>query len=74
LGVHLLAGTDAPNPECFYGVSLHWELRRLVEAGVSPLKAIQMATADAAGVVGAKNLGEIRTGYLAALSCSMLIL
>jgi imidazolonepropionase-like amidohydrolase len=67
LGVRLLVGTDAPNPECFYGSSLHWELARFVEAGFSPAEALRLATAGAAAAVGAEDLGAIAPGKLADL-------
>lgn len=47
-GARLIAGTDAPNPYVVPGFSLHEELRRLVEAGLSPYDALRTATADAA--------------------------
>jgi imidazolonepropionase-like amidohydrolase len=43
-GVPILAGTDTSNPYCFAGFSLHDELALLVEAGLSPLAALQAAT------------------------------
>lgn len=43
-GVPLLAGTDAMNPFCFPGFSLHDELALLVESGLTPLAALQSAT------------------------------
>jgi len=43
-GVPLLAGTDAMNPFCFPGFSLHDELALLVESGLTPLAALQAAT------------------------------
>ena len=67
LGVKLLVGTDAPNPECFFGSSLHWELARFVEAGLSPAEVLRIATADAAEAVGAEDLGTIAPGKLADL-------
>ena len=67
LGVKLLAGTDAPNPECFFGSSLHWELARFVEPGFSPADVLRLATADAAAAVGAEDLGTIAPGKLADL-------
>jgi imidazolonepropionase-like amidohydrolase/Tol biopolymer transport system component len=67
LGVKLLVGTDAPNPECFFGSSLHWELARFVEAGLSPAEVLRIATADAAAAVGAEDLGTIAPGKLADL-------
>jgi len=67
LGVTLLVGTDAPNPECFFGSSLHWELARFVEAGLSPLEVLRLATAGGAAAVGAEDLGAIAPGKLADL-------
>jgi hypothetical protein len=43
-GVPLLAGTDAMNPYCLPGFSLHDELALLVESGLTPLAALQAAT------------------------------
>jgi len=43
-GVPLLAGTDAMNPYCLPGFSLHDELALLVESGLTPLAALQSAT------------------------------
>jgi Amidohydrolase family len=43
-GVPLLAGTDAMNPFCLPGFSLHDELALLVESGLTPLAALQAAT------------------------------
>jgi imidazolonepropionase-like amidohydrolase len=57
-----MIGTDAPNPECFFGSSLHWEMQRFVEAGLSPIQVLRLATKDAATAVGAKNLGELAPG------------
>lgn len=65
MGVNLLVGTDAPNPECFFGSSLHWELARLVQAGISPTDVLRLATEGAAAAVGADDLGTIAPGKLA---------
>lgn len=43
-GVPILAGTDTPNNCLVAGMSLSWELRRLVEFGMTTLEAIQAAT------------------------------
>jgi hypothetical protein len=67
LGVKLLVGTDAPNPECFYGSSLHWELARFVDAGLPPIEVLRLATQGGAFAVGAEDLGAIAPGYLADL-------
>jgi imidazolonepropionase-like amidohydrolase len=60
-------GTDAPNPECFYGSSLQWELAHFVEAGLSPAETLRLATQGAAAAVGAEDLGTIAPGKLADL-------
>src|SRR5215469_3926135 len=65
LGVKLLVGTDAPNPECFFGSSLHWELARFVEAGLSPAEVLRLATEGGATSVGAEHLGALAPGKLA---------
>ena len=54
-GVPLLAGTDAGNPYCFPGFSLHDELRFLVESGMTPIAALQAATWNAAVFMGATD-------------------
>ena len=64
-GVKLLAGTDAPIPESFFGPSLHWELERFVQSGASPLGVLRMATQEAAVAVGAPDLGTLAPGKLA---------
>jgi imidazolonepropionase-like amidohydrolase len=43
-----MAGTDALNPFCFPGFSLHDELELLVHAGLSPMQALQAATRNPA--------------------------
>ena len=66
--VKLQVGTDAPNPECFFGSSLHWELEHFVQAGLSPLVVLRMATQEAARAVGADDvLGTLAPGKLADL-------
>ena len=67
-GVQLHAGTDAPDDHhlAFPGLSLHWELGFLAQAGIPPLKVIRIATRDAAEAVGAsKDLGTLEAGNLA---------
>jgi ketosteroid isomerase-like protein len=67
-GVPLLAGTDAGNPYCFPGFSLHEELALLVESGLTPLAALQAATRNAATFMNATNrYGSVRKGKLADL-------
>ena len=67
LGVKLHAGTDAPNPKCFFGSSLHWELERFVEAGLAPLEVLRIASLDAAMALGRDDLGSLEAGKAADL-------
>jgi adenine deaminase len=65
-GVKLHAGTDSLMTGTFFGQSLHWELEHLVEAGLKPLEALRVATAEAAAAVGADgHLGKLVSGMLA---------
>jgi Tol biopolymer transport system component len=64
-GVRLHAGTSSPEPDCFPGQSLHWELARFVEAGLTPLEVLRLATKEAAAAVGAGDLGTLAPGKLA---------
>jgi amidohydrolase family protein len=67
-GVEFLAGTDVLNPYCFPGFSLHDELTLLVEAGLTPMEALQAATLNPARYLGRdKDLGTIEKGKLADL-------
>jgi imidazolonepropionase-like amidohydrolase len=67
-GVEFLAGTDTPNPYCFPGFSLHDELALFVEAGLSPLDALQTATRNPAKFLDReKDLGTVEKGKLADL-------
>ena len=61
-GVTLLAGTDYwPS-----GLPLHWELEFFVDAGISPLEVLRIATQTAAEAVGAgAQLGTLEVGKLA---------
>jgi len=67
-GVLLLAATDVGVPLQVPGISLHVELERLVEAGLSPLEALRTATLNPARVLKmADSLGTIEPGKLADL-------
>ncbi len=67
-GVKLLAGTDFPNPYCYPGFSLHDELELMVEAGLSPLAALQTATLNPALFMGKEELfGTVAEGKVANL-------
>lgn len=67
-GVPLLAGTDAMNPYCLPGFSLHDELVLLVQSGLTPLAALQAATLNPAEFLGRSDeLGGIAPGKRADL-------
>lgn len=67
-GVPLMAGTDAMNPFCFPGFSLHDELALLVESGLTPLAALQAATLNPARFLGrSDDQGTIDPGKRANL-------
>jgi imidazolonepropionase-like amidohydrolase len=70
IGVFLLAGSDtgASNGGTFPGFSLQDELAYLVQAGLTPMEALQCATLNAASWLGQQdNLGTIEVGKLADL-------
>jgi imidazolonepropionase-like amidohydrolase len=47
-GVTIVAGTDTNNPFVFPGYSMHHELELMVEAGLTPLEALEASTRRAA--------------------------
>jgi Amidohydrolase family len=67
-GVALIAGTDTSTAPAVPGFFLHEELVALVDAGVTPLQALQAATLNPARIMKRENdLGDIATGKLADL-------
>ena len=67
-GVPILAGTDELNPYCLPGFRLHDELARLVDAGLTPLAALQTATINPARFLHATDsLGTVEVGKVADL-------
>jgi imidazolonepropionase-like amidohydrolase len=68
-GVPFLAGTDTPaGVDVIPGPSLHHELRRFVDAGLTPLAALQTATINPARFLGRlADLGTVERGKLADL-------
>lgn len=67
-GVTLLAGTDAPEPYCPPGYSLHQELELLVASGLTTGAALQAATMhNARALKKESSLGSVEAGKLADL-------
>jgi len=68
-GVPLLAGTDTPaGVDVTPGISLHLELQRFVDAGLTPLEALQTATINPARFLGkTSDFGSVEAGRIADL-------
>jgi imidazolonepropionase-like amidohydrolase len=67
-GVGFLAGTDTGALDCLAGFALHDELELLVNAGLTPMEALQTATRNPAHYLGRQNdLGTIERGKVADL-------
>ncbi|PRY87396.1 amidohydrolase family protein [Mongoliibacter ruber] len=63
----IIAGTDYPNPWAFPGFSMHDELEIYVQAGMTPLQALQTATLNPAKVMNNDRIGIIEKGKSASL-------
>lgn len=67
-GVRIMAGTDSAAPYVFPGSSLHEELALLVQAGLTPMQALQAATKNSAEFLGKlQTQGTIEAGKFADL-------
>ena len=71
-GVVILAGTDSNDDltapcQVAHGESLHEELERLVDAGLTPSEALRGATSLAADTFGLKDRGVVAPGRRADL-------
>src|SRR5580658_141696 len=67
-GVPIMAGTDTTAPYVFPGSSLHEELALLVQAGLTPMQALQAATKRPAEFLGKlQTQGTIEVGKIANL-------
>jgi imidazolonepropionase-like amidohydrolase len=66
--VRLLAGTDITIPFTYPGFSLHDELKLFVEAGLTPMQALETSTSNPALLLGlSKTWGRVARGYTANL-------
>ena len=64
----LIAGTDSATAAILPGWSLHWEMELFVEAGISPMEALQAATLNNARVLHMdQELGTVQAGKYADL-------
>ncbi|REJ74887.1 MAG: hypothetical protein DWQ36_13645 [Acidobacteria bacterium] len=67
-GAELMLGTDTPNPFVFPGYSVHEELQRFVEAGLTPWQALRAATVQPARFLGQEEVfGRVAPGLEADL-------
>lgn len=66
-GIGLLAGSDSACEGGIPGLSLHEELKLMVDAGLSPLKALQTATINPIKYFEIDSAGEIKENYMANL-------
>jgi imidazolonepropionase-like amidohydrolase len=67
-GVRLMAGTDTAAPFVFPGSSLHEELALLVQAGLTPMQALQSTTRSPAEFLGKlEEQGTVEQGKMADL-------
>ncbi|MEE4172706.1 MAG: amidohydrolase family protein [Xanthomonadales bacterium] len=66
-GVGLLLGSDAPQIMNVPGFSAHQELAYLVQAGLTPLEALQTGTLNVARFLGEADRGQVAPGMIADL-------
>ena len=65
VGVTIGSGSDAGNPYTLHGSSLHNELQALSRSGLTPAQVINSATIDAAKIINAPALGQLKKGFQA---------
>jgi hypothetical protein len=67
-GVRFMAGTDVSNPYVYAGFSVHDEIALFVEAGLTPMEALQTATRNPAEFLAmSDSLGTVERGKFADL-------
>ena len=66
-GISLLVGTDAPNAGTAHGVSIHDEFVHFINAGFTPIEALQSATSLPSKIFALEGRGSIEVGMRADL-------
>ncbi|MEQ9412241.1 MAG: amidohydrolase family protein [Cyclobacteriaceae bacterium] len=66
-GVGILLGSDAPQIFNVPGFSAHYELKYLVDAGLTPFEALQTGTINVADYLNKENEGVIQVGAVSDL-------
>ena len=61
-GVRIVLGGDTGIPSAWHGWGEHYELERMVAAGMTPAQVIVAATSAAARVLGLDDLGTVASG------------
>jgi imidazolonepropionase-like amidohydrolase len=64
-GITIGTGSDAGNPYTLHGSGLHNELQALSQSGLTNAQVINAATIDAAKIINAPELGQLKTGFQA---------
>jgi len=64
-GITIGTGSDAGNPYTLHGSGLHNELQALAQSGLTSAQVINAATIDAAKIINAPELGQLKTGFQA---------
>ncbi|MFT5296151.1 MAG: imidazolonepropionase-like amidohydrolase [Colwellia sp.] len=64
-GITIGSGSDAGNPYTLHGSGLHNELQALSQAGLTAAQVINAATINAAEIIKADMLGQLKQGFQA---------
>jgi imidazolonepropionase-like amidohydrolase len=64
-GITIGTGSDAGNPYTLHGSGLHNELQALNQSGLTNAQVINAATIDAAKIINAPELGQLKQGFQA---------
>ena len=64
-GITIGTGSDAGNPYTLHGSGLHNEMQALSQSGLTTAQVINAATIDAAKIINAPELGQLKQGFQA---------